>query len=379
MKFGKICNLTSVHPRYDTRIFRKQCFAQKMHYETHLIVADSQKSECKDGIYIHGVKGYKNRFLRMTLAVWNVYQKAKKVDADIYIFHDPELLFVGLLLKTKGKKVYFDAHECYEETLLDSHWIPCFFRRFVVCVYNCIQRYVLPCLDGCLAATKYIEKALKKYCNNTFLLPNYALLREFKAIKQPSIDVAHSVLLIGGITRSHGIIKLIKALELCDNDVRLILCGSFVDKALKKQCIAMDGWNKVDYKKNVSRDQIRKLAKKCFCGIMISQSSVLSLQTSCPNKMFEYISMFLPIVVSNFKDWEQIVNNDGNPFGLLVDFALNPQEIAKAIDKLFNDKNLAKQLGQNGRKAFEEKYNFESYVDNYLKFLNSVNIINKEG
>ena len=126
----KICNLTSVHPRYDTRIFLKQCFSQKTHHETHLIVADSQKSECKDGIHIHGVKGYKNRFLRMTLAVWNVYQSAKNVDADIYILHDPELLFVGLLLKAKGKKVYFDAHECYEESLLSSPWISLFFRRF---------------------------------------------------------------------------------------------------------------------------------------------------------------------------------------------------------------------------------------------------------
>lgn len=51
----KICNLTSVHPRYDTRIFLKQCFAQKTHYETHLIVADSQKSEREIELHIHEI------------------------------------------------------------------------------------------------------------------------------------------------------------------------------------------------------------------------------------------------------------------------------------------------------------------------------------
>ncbi len=375
MKFGKICNLTSVHPRYDTRIFLKQCFVQKGHYETHLIVADSKKSECKDGIYIHGVKGYKNRFLRMTLAVWNVYQKAKKVDADIYILHDPELLFVGLLLKAKRKKVYFDAHECYEETLLYSSWISHFFRRFVVCVYNCIQRYVLPRLDGCLAATEHIEDKLKRYCSNVFLLPNYALLGEFKTVKQPNFEDSHSVLYCGGISEDRGIVNLIKALELCNDNIRLILCGNFDSEILKKQCMSMFGWTKVDYKDHVDRNQLIGVGQKCFCGICCLLGAI-NYRKSMPLKMFEYISMFLPVIASNFTSWENIVNNNGQTFGLLVN-PESPQEIAEAIDKLFNDKNLAKQLGQNGRKAFEAKYHFEAYIDNYLKFLNKVNIVGK--
>lgn len=367
MKFGKICNLTSVHPRYDTRIFLKQCFAQKTHYETHLIVADSQKSECKDGIHIHGVKGYKNHFLRMILVVWNVYQKAKKVDADVYMLHDPELLFVGLLLKTKGKKVYFDAHECYEETLLYSHWVLCFFRQFVVCVYKCIQSYVLSRLDGCLAATEHIEEVLKKYCNNTFLLPNYALLREFSECKQPDFDHSNHILYCGGISENRGIVNLVKALELCNNNIRLILCGNFENENLKKQCMAMPGWSKVDYKDYVDRNQLIGLGQKCFCGICCLLN-IINYRKAMGLKIFEYMGMFLPIIASNFTLWENIVSNGEEPFGCLVD-PEKPQEIAKAIDILFNDKNLAKQLGQNGRKAFEAKYNFEAYVDNYLKFL----------
>ncbi len=48
----KICNLTSVHPRYDTRIFLKQCWIKTLQEEAHLIVADNEKDETKDNIHI---------------------------------------------------------------------------------------------------------------------------------------------------------------------------------------------------------------------------------------------------------------------------------------------------------------------------------------
>lgn len=363
----KICNLTSVHSRYDVRIFLKQCFAQKEKFETHLIVADNQKSEIKEGVHIHGVKGYKNRFLRMTLAVWNVYRKAKKVDSDIYIFHDPELMFVGLALKNKKKRVYFDAHECYVETFLDSPWIYPFLKKPIIYIYNCIQRYVLNRLDGCLAATEHIEKKLKEYSDRNFLLPNYTLLREFKIVQRPNFEVAHSILYCGGITEERGIVNLIKALELCDRSIRLTLCGIFANEKLQKQCMAMTGWAKVDYKGFVNRNQLYELASKCFCGIFLYMP-IMSHITALPNKMFEYSCMSLPIIASNFPSWEKIINNKEHLLGLAVD-PENPQKIEEAIDNLFHNKQLAKHLGQNGRKAIEIKYNFEAYINNYLEFL----------
>lgn len=364
----KVCNLTSVHPRYDTRIFLKQCWAQSLQGEAHLVVADNRKDEVKDNINIHGVKGYKNRFLRMTLAVWNVYRRAKSVKADIYILHDPELLSIALLLKKTGAKVFFDSHECYTESLQNAYWIPSFLRKYVVRLYQNIESFILPRLDGLIAATDHIADVLHKYNKNIFVLHNYALLEEFSECKKPNFDHNNRVLYCGGITENRNILNMIKALELCHNDVKLILCGTFSPNTLLEQCKSLPGWSKVEYMGQVGRQQLHHFGEKCFCGMCCVWPTKAYIN-SCGLKIFEYAGMYLPVITSNFDLWKQIISNNNNkPFGLFVD-PKDPQEIAAAIDKLYENKTLAKQLGESGRNAVEMKYNFEAEMEGYLKFL----------
>lgn len=362
----KVCNITSVHPRYDVRIFCKQCWAQSLQGEAHLVVADNGKDEIKDNIHIHGVKGYKNRFFRMTLAVWNVYKKAKAIKADIYILHDPELLSVALFLKKTGAKVFFDSHECYLESLQTAYWIPSCLRKYVIWIYQYIEAFVLSRLDGVIAATEHIGKSLVKYNKNVFFLHNYALLKEFSKCKSPNIDCSNYILYCGVISEERGIFQIIKALELCHNNIRLILCGSFSPNTLLKQCKSLPGWRKVKYMGNVDRQQLHHLLEKCFCGLVLFKGRWC--QTAIPNKFFEYAGGGLPIIASNFDLWKNIFVDKSAPFVLFV----NPddsQEIAVAIDKFYENKALAKQLCENGRNAVKNKYNFESEMKWYLKWL----------
>lgn len=361
----KVCNLTSVHPRYDTRIFLKQCWAQSLQGEAHLVVADNGKDEIKDNIHIHSVKGYRNRFFRMTLAVWNVYRRAKSIKADICILHDPELLSIALLLKKTGAKVFFDSHECYTESLQNAYWIPSFLRKYVVRLYQNIESFILPRLDGVIAATDHIADVLHKYNKNIFVLHNYALLKEFSECKKPDFDRNNRVLYCGGITENRNILNMIKALELCHNDVKLILCGTFSPSALIEQCKLLPGWDKVEYMGYIDRQKLHNLATKCFCGMVLFNYENNN-KNGIPNKIFEYVGMYLPVIASNFDLWKKIIGNNNAPFGLFVN-PKDPQEIAAAIDKLYENKALAKQLGESGRNAVEMKYNFEAEMEGYLK------------
>ena len=364
----KVCNLTSVHPRYDVRIFHKQCWAQSLQGEAHLVVADNGKDEIKDNIHIHSVKGYSNRFLRMALAVWNVYRKAKSIRADIYVLHDPELLSIALLLKRTGAKVFFDSHEYYTESIQEcSNWISACLKKFVIRTYQIIEAFVLKRLDGVIAATDYIGEILNKYNKNIFVLHNYALLKEFSECEKSNIDDSNHVLYCGGISENRGILQMIKALELCHNDVKLILCGTFSPSILLDQCKLLPGWNKVEYVGQIDRQKLHNLAAKCFCGMccLLPRKAFI---TSCPLKIFEYVGMYLPAIVSNFDLWEKMIGNGNKPFGLCVN-PETPQEIANAIDKLYENKALAKQFGENGRNAVETQYNFEAEMEEFLKWL----------
>ena len=46
----KVAHLTSVHYRYDTRIFLKMCTSLTQKYSTYLVVADGLGDEVKNGV-----------------------------------------------------------------------------------------------------------------------------------------------------------------------------------------------------------------------------------------------------------------------------------------------------------------------------------------
>ena len=76
-----------------------------------------------------------------------------------------------------------------------------------------------------------------------------------------------------------------------------------------------------------------------------------------PNKLFEYMAAELPIIASNFPLWEEII--EGNECGLTVD-PLNPKEIAEAIEYLLEHPEERHRMGENGREAVSEKYNWRT-------------------
>lgn len=102
----KVCHVTSAHSRYDVRIFEKECISlAKCGYAVTLIVNDDKKDEIKDGVKIVST-GFKpsGRRQRMLSSMKYIWAKMQEVDADIYHFHDPELLQMVSRLKKRNKK-----------------------------------------------------------------------------------------------------------------------------------------------------------------------------------------------------------------------------------------------------------------------------------
>jgi len=72
----------------------------------------------------------------------------------------------------------------------------------------------------------------------------------------------------------------------------------------------------------------------------------------------------LPVIVSDFPELKKIV--EGNRCGICVN-PLEPKEIAKAVEYLIEHPEEAKEMGENGRKAVLEKYNWENESKKLLK------------
>ena len=72
----------------------------------------------------------------------------------------------------------------------------------------------------------------------------------------------------------------------------------------------------------------------------------------------------LPIITSDFPLWTEII--DGNHCGLVVD-PKNPNEIAEAMEYLIIHPEEARRMGENGRRAVIEKYNWQREEQNLLR------------
>ena len=169
----KICHLTSAHSTFDTRIFHKECKSLAKKYRVTLI-CQGDKDEVVDGVFIKAINyNPQNRLLRMTSSVFFTFKKAINIDADIYHFHDPELIPVGIALKLKGKKVIYDIHEDYPAAILSKSWIHKYLRKIISNLFSTFQNLSLKIFDGVITVHDEIFQKIKKFNDNTIIIYNY--------------------------------------------------------------------------------------------------------------------------------------------------------------------------------------------------------------
>jgi len=354
----KICHITSAHSRYDIRIYMKMCNTLSLHgCNVSLIVADGLADEISDGIKIYGVEKKRRRIDRMLIAPKLLYKKALNLNAHIYHLHDPELFFIGLKLKRKGKKVIFDSHEDYPMQILSKPYFNGHIAKIISNVYKIVEKIVLVKFDVIITATPYIKEKISEWHHCVIDINNYPLLSEFHNNKYVLENdyKKDTICYIGGISLIRGIKEIIIAMEHCSYNIRLILAGEFSPLSLKNEIIKYEGWKKIDEMGFINRKKILEIFNQAFAGI-ITYMPLPNHINAQPNKLFEYMSAELPVIASNFPLWKEIIEK--NQCGICVD-PCKPEEIASAIEWLASNKEKAIEMGKNGRRAVLEKYNWD--------------------
>ncbi|OBA10418.1 glycosyl transferase [Acinetobacter calcoaceticus] len=363
----KICHLTSAHPRYDTRIFVKQCCSLANRHDTYLIVADGKGDEVNNQVKILDVGRFIGRKNRILNAPKTIFKKALTLDAEIYHLHDPELIPIGLKLKKMGKKVFFDAHEDLPNQIMSKHYLHPISKKIIAFWVKVYEKYACAKLDGIVAATPFIRDKFLKINKNTIDVNNYPKIEEFSSIPTGTLK-ENRVCYIGGLADVRGIIEMVQAISLAQGNAELILAGDFADKNLEKSVMEMEGWSKVNFLGYVGRDEIKNTLASSIAGLVVLHPT-RSYLDSLPVKMFEYMCAGIPVIASNFPLWRSII--DDAQCGVCVD-PLKSHEIAKAIDYFINNPDKARVMGEQGRAAVLEKYNWSIEENKLLNFYSSI-------
>jgi glycosyltransferase involved in cell wall biosynthesis len=372
----KVCILTVVHRTFDTRIFYKEARSlAKAGYDVTLI-APHDKVEIVDGIRIIPLSKPKNRIERMTKIGWMIFKLALKEQADIYHFHDPELIPLGLFLKVSGKKVVMDIHEDYKAQIQGKSWIPRPLRRIFSFLVRVFEKIGVIAFDGVVTTDEALAKQFSHRKASGFIISaeNYPIisseLRVLDIIKARYEE--RRILFLGGISDTRCTREFITALEILNGlPFEAWIGGNIIDEKLLHSLKGSSSWNKVKFLGRVPVSEVTNL--------MLNSSIAINLYSNQPNhyslrsnRLFESLAAGLPVIVSNFPMSKAFVER--NNCGIAVN-PENSEEIASAINELLLNPDRCMRLGLNGRDAVFKNYDWESQAVKIIELYN--NIANK--
>lgn len=365
----RICHMTCVHQRYDTRVFQKECRSLAANgFDVSLIVADGKGDEVKDGVKIFDIGSNKvSRWKRMTKITNLVKKKAIELDCDVYHFHDPELMFTGLALHRRGKKVIVDMHEDHPSYIAEADYIPA--PKLVAFLYEKLENHAAKRFAGIVTTRQVINDRLAKYNSHIQLITNFPRLeKDYEG--RPGNDV-NILVFAGAINENWRIKTIIEAIGDVDN-VRFLLAGPVSDSYLNT-LKGLKGWSKVEYLGEVPFAKVCDMYKNATLGVAVYHycNNMGGKEGNLANtKMFEFMNFGLPFVCTDFRLWKQIIEQEEH-CGLCVNpYSLD--EIRNAIKYIIEHPEERRQMGENARRAAEKTYNWECQEKLLVNFYNEI-------
>lgn len=347
-------HISSVHPSEDPRIRRKQISALLgAGWHVTFVTGDMSAKPCDAANVVRVSPGRTSRLARLFLTSPRCIVAAWRENADIYHFHDPELIPWAWLLLLKGKPVVYDIHEDYRTSLLQKEWIPQRLRKIVACVGDFAERI------GSRPFTKIIaERYYKTRFPGSFEILNYSVQ------VSPQIKISHRpgsnrLLYTGNVTPDRGALNMAALVKArVDLNVTIVgRCSPEMAAQLRHIAHNHEGLTLVGEGRYVPFQEIARHYESggWLAGIALFPDTEHYRQKEL-TKFFEYMSAGLPIIASRFPAWERLIESQG--VGLCVDPA-NPDSVGEAVDWLLSHPVEGLAMSRRGQALVREKYNWE--------------------
>ena len=305
-------------------------------------------------------------FLFWKLAFWVGFYLCLTKKIDVIVCQSPLAEgFIGAILKKiLRKELIVEIHgDWVEGTFLSKKRKLEFLDRKIV---PYLARFSLKNADKIRAVSEHTKKSAQEIFSDKpcFVFPAFTDFNIF--LGQENVKFDNYILFVGHLEKVKGVEYLIDAFNKIKDefpDFKLILVGKGGErKNYQLSIINYQLQDKVEFKGELSLEQVRDIMKNCYCLILPSLSEGLG------RVLMEAMALGKPVIGSNVGGIPDLIKDKENGF---LTKPKDSQDLYRKMMLLLRDKDLAMQMGKRGREIVKQNFSNEKYIDNYIKMINN--------
>ncbi|MBA7714107.1 hypothetical protein ES703_123123 [subsurface metagenome] len=366
----KVFLATSVHPWDDIRVLRKEGVSLAQRYQVELHAPAPFDYREYEGVRIHGLPQWERvsdrRAIRRELR-----RRVRLSDAEIFHFHDPELIPLGLLVKLVYKKrVIYDIHEDYPAYFRHKGWIPWPLRGLVAAAFRYIERLACRFFDHLITTSPAIDGNFARF--PTTMVSNYPRLEADGAFPEKAKGPLAFVY-AGSMEEIRGIRELgqafLRIVAQTATPVRLHIAGQLRgSEQFQQEVQAIFQHPSVQYHGVLPFEAAMALMRSCHVGVIPFLPLTCNVNI-VPHKLFDYMAAGLVILASDFNGWPRnLLEWD---IGLLFD----PTKQESIDRQLIAAATAGERLERMGKRAFRlvrERFTWASQEEQLFQAFDAV-------
>ncbi|HYF79055.1 MAG TPA: glycosyltransferase family 4 protein [Symbiobacteriaceae bacterium] len=357
----RVCHISSAHPAFDVRVFYKEARYLARQYETYLVIPHTQ-DEVVDGVSIQHVR-HRRGMLGRIRNYPAILRRALATKADVYHFHDPDLLPVGVLLRWVTRKpVVYDVHEHFPDRLFHTlkrlSWWHRLVRGLATRAENTFARWVKNIV---VVENAQFERFSHLNCTVVHAR-NYPSLADYP---EPPVDMhlrPYDLIFHGTLSEAKGsllLVDIVAAVAKARPDVRALVVDRFFRESERAKFLERisltDTEKNITLVPNIAASRLKEYISQARIGLSPLQR-VSQYEKAIPTKFFEYMACGVTIVASDLPYSYEFVERPGCGVVVLSDTA---QAYAEATCRLLDDLDMATRMGHRGRELFLSTYNWD--------------------
>ena len=380
----------------DTRVENEATALVEHGFEIHILTYKKRKQD--SSFFIHeGIKVHRfyrssfwiSKFRPLIGSVIDIYTMfwvkkitycAQKENVDFLHVHDLYMAIPSLKAnKILQKKTILDLHENYPSAILSYNWVKGFFRRIIIKPYKWhnLEKEILQDVNKIIVlSNEYKNKLLNRYSflsDQRFIVyPNVPKIHKFLkySIEKNLIEKKdkYIVLYFGMIAERRGIFTCLQALKMImnlRNDIVFLFIGP-VDKSDKKKFTKLT--NDETIKDNIIHFDWRDISLLpsyiCLSDVCISPLIKNEQHNSgIANKVYQYMLFGKPVLASDCEPQKNLIERTNSGIVFESD---NPKDLQTKLFKLIHNHSLREKLGNNGKEAIFQEYNWKEKIKNLV-------------